>query len=90
VLIGFLKLNLDANVLYVFLTVSLDHAISWAEEEQRVQAQLKRNYYVNITTINPRKKKKTECGYLTPLNIDTNKTKKVLSFQKIWNQIYRL
>jgi small subunit ribosomal protein S18 len=36
------------------------------------------------------RKKDGDIRYLTPLNIETNKQKKVLSFQKIWYQIYRL
>jgi flagellar basal body rod protein FlgG len=53
------------------------------EEEQNLN--LKSNYHGNITTICFRKKD-GDIRYLTPLNIETNKQKKILSFQK--NQEY--
>ena len=34
--------------------------------------------------------KQGEVRYLTPLDIETNEVKKVLSLQKVWDQVYRL
>ena len=61
-----------------YLTVKLDkHAISWRNVEE---INLKKSNYVNRTT--SKRQKGGEIRYLTPLNIETNKTKKYCRFKK--------
>jgi ribosomal protein S18 len=58
-----------------FLTVSLDkHAISWAERRRKLKSK-------KLKSWQSASGKKDGIRYLTPLNIETNKQKK-LSFQK--------
>jgi small subunit ribosomal protein S6 len=64
-----------------FLTVSLRHAISWAE---RRRTKLKSKSLIIMATLQQSAsgKKDGDIRYLTPLNIETNKQKKYCRFKK--------
>ena len=68
-----------------YLTVKLDkHAIAWAER-RREKLKVKANKSVIMSSIEQQAKGKKdgEIRYLTPLNIETSKTKKYCRFKNL-------